>query len=396
MEQPMTSGMEPNELTALISAADRPADEVAAAIATAGPDRVVDTLLAEIAARTRAIGGAEEKVGVRFELSFDTDRVVRVVTAGSEVWEIGLDQEDEPLVTIRQDLVELLRAVFATGGPHHATRDMMIADSAEPHGLAADDPWLRRRRAAVLTAHQVVEATYGRFTDLTRLAVAFDADKWGGHWYTPHYQRYFEPLRDQQVKVLEIGIGGYDDPALGGASLRMWKHYFRRGQIYGLDIFLKEGIAEPRLHTVRGDQGDPEFLRRFAAEFGPFDIVVDDGSHFSEHVRTSFQVLFPHVRPGGRYAIEDTQSSYWPGWGGSSDLAASGTSMAMVKALLDGLNHQEQIRPEELSPTAVERTVTAVHAHHNLVVIEKGSNAEQGAPVWVPKTVDPRTWYAGR
>ena len=36
----------------------------------------------------------------------------------------------------------------------------------------------------------------------------------------------------------------------------------------------------------------------------------------------------------------------------------------------------------------IELTVTGVHAHHNLAIIEKGLNTEQGAPGWVPRTGD--------
>ncbi len=55
--------------------------------------------------------------------------------------------------------------------------------------------------------------------------------------------------------------------------------------------------------------------------------------------------------------------------------------MAMVKTLLDGLNHQEQIRDADRQPSVTELTVTAVHVHHGLALIEKGLNTEQGAPI---------------
>lgn len=39
------------------------------------------------------------------------------------------------------------------------------------------------------------------------------------------YEKYLRHLRDQPFTLLEIGIGGGDDPNAGGASLRMWKNY---------------------------------------------------------------------------------------------------------------------------------------------------------------------------
>ncbi|MEU0074306.1 hypothetical protein ABZ027_32930 [Streptomyces sp. NPDC006332] len=384
--------MDDHRLAELITLADRPPGEADAVIAEWGASTVAEALLVEVSSRARLLSDPPEKVTVQFDLGFGGERLHYLLTLGPGTWEVEPGHDPLAPVTFRQDLAELLRAVFSPGR-NDGTRELVVKDSDEPHGLSADDPWLRQRRLAVLAAHQATEAISRRFTDLTELAVRFDADKWGGHWYTRHYQQYFAPLRDRRVKVLEIGVGGYDAPDLGGASLRMWKHYFWRGQVYGLDLYPKQGVTEPRLRTVQGDQGDAAFLTAFAREHGPFDVVIDDGSHFSDHVLTSFSVLFPQVRHGGLYVIEDMQSSYWPGWGGSTDLNASATSMGFVKTLLDGVNHREQIRTADRSPSETELTVTGVHVHHNLAVIEKGVNTEQGTPAWVPRTEDPRTWY---
>ncbi|KOG32275.1 class I SAM-dependent methyltransferase [Streptomyces resistomycificus] len=384
--------LDDRRLADLITLADRPPGEADAAIADLGASTVAEALLAEVSSRARLLSDPPEKVAVQFDLGFGGERLHYLLALGPGTREVEPGHDPLAPVTYRQDLSELLRAVFSPGR-HEGTRELVVKDSDEPHGLAADDPWLRQRRLAVLAAHQATDAVSRRFTDLTELAVRFDADKWGGHWYTPHYQQYFAPLRDRRVKVLEIGVGGYDAPDLGGASLRMWKHYFWRGQVYGLDLYPKQGVTEPRLRTVQGDQSDAAFLTDFAREYGPFDVVIDDGSHFSQHVLTSFSVLFPQVRHGGLYVIEDMQSSYWPGWGGSTDLNASATSMGFVKTLLDGLNHQEQIRTPDQPPSQTESTVTGIHVHHNLAVIEKGVNTEQGTPAWVPRTEDPRTWY---
>ncbi len=56
------------------------------------------------------------------------------------------------------------------------------------------------------------------------------------------------------------------------------------------------------------DQGDRDRLRGIvAADFGrdPIDLVIDDASHVFEETRASFETLFPRVRPGGVYVIED-------------------------------------------------------------------------------------------
>ena len=75
---------------------------------------------------------------------------------------------------------------------------------------------------------------------------------------------------------------------------------------------------------------------------GGVDIVIDDGSHVNEHVIKSFRTLFPFLTEGGIYAIEDTQTSYWPKFGGDSyDLNKENTTMSFLKSLTDGLNYEE-------------------------------------------------------
>src|SRR5262249_14446190 len=72
--------------------------------------------------------------------------------------------------------------------------------------------------------------------NLTALANINGTDKWGSHWYTPAYEAHFKHLRTKKLKILEIGVGGYEDPNAGGESLRMWKYYFPKSQIYSIDI----------------------------------------------------------------------------------------------------------------------------------------------------------------
>lgn len=62
--------------------------------------------------------------------------------------------------------------------------------------------------------------------DLIKLAIFYGSSKWNEHWYVQHYNKHFAPLRLKKLKILEIGVGGYDDPKAGGESLRMWKTYF--------------------------------------------------------------------------------------------------------------------------------------------------------------------------
>ena len=362
-------------IESILLAASVPEAELSARVVDMGPDVVVEVMLAEVASRAVLVDGPADGAVIQCDLGFGGERLGYVLVLGEHGAHVEKGWDAEAPATIRQDLFDMLRELFGPRGPHGVTRELLTKP-----GVAAP---------VVVGLRQVVGALSQHPRSLSDLAVRFGSDKWGFHWYTPHYERYFEPYRELAVKVLEIGVGGYDAPDAGGESLRMWKHYFRRGLIYGLDVFAKTSIAESRLQVVQGDQGDERFLDSMARRFGPFDIIIDDGSHISRHVITSFNALFPHVRPGGIYAVEDLQTSYWPAWGGDADPTAQSTSMAMVKSLLDGLNHQEQIRDGAHKPSITELTVTGVHVHHNLALIEKGLNTEQGAPVgWRGAAID--------
>jgi hypothetical protein len=121
--------------------------------------------------------------------------------------------------------------------------------------------------------------------------------------YLSFYVRYFEPMRERAVKVLEIGV-------LNGASLRTWRDYFPNGSIIGVDInpaALQH--AGDRISIEIADQSNARDLRRIAS-LGPFDLVLDDGSHYWRHQILTFQLLAPAVQPGGFYVLEDLDTSY--------------------------------------------------------------------------------------
>jgi hypothetical protein len=204
--------------------------------------------------------------------------------------------------------------------------------------------------------------------NLVKLAILFRTNKWGEHWYMPHYEQHFRAFRKRAIKILEIGVAT-------GASLRMWKAYFRKGLVGGLDIVDKHSLAESRIQIFRGDQSDPETLRQVARKMGGIDIVIDDGSHINAHMIASFETLFPLLNDGGIYVIEDLCCGYWPGFGGSSEIGATGTAVSYFKGLIDCLHFEEIVRPD-YKPTYFDRHIVKVCFHHNLVFIYKGENLD--------------------
>jgi hypothetical protein len=224
--------------------------------------------------------------------------------------------------------------------------------------------------------HYYARARWSR--NLPALALYFGTDKWGSHWYAAHYQTHFAALRRKRLRLLEIGVGGEEDPQSGGASLRMWKAYFPNARIYGLDIADKSPHDESRIKTFQGSQDDEGFLRQLSHHAGPFDIVIDDGSHINAHVIGSFGTLFPLLSEHGIYVVEDTQTAYWGGkyGGGAPGDASAPTSMNFLKSLIDGLNHREFQRGPDFNPGYLERHIVSMHFYHNMVFVQKGLNDE--------------------
>ena len=174
---------------------------------------------------------------------------------------------------------------------------------------------------------------------LTDVAVRHGSDKLD-HGYIPLYAAHLEPWRAKPLRLLEIGVGGYTRTTTGGASLRMWADYFADAQIVGLDVQEKDLDLPACVTIVQGSQADPEVLDRLHAEHGPFDVVIDDGSHVNDHRNTTFAHLFPRLPIGGVYVLEDLHTSYLRHFGGKArDLNSPATTTGLLKQLIDGLHH---------------------------------------------------------
>lgn len=131
-----------------------------------------------------------------------------------------------------------------------------------------------------------------------------DSHSFQGESYLHIYERYLGRLRRRPVRLLELGVKT-------GASLRMWKEYLPFGQIHGVDLNVDcARYAEDRISVHICAQDDRSELTGMAEEVGGFDVVLDDCSHINELTLASYGILWPYVRPGGYYIIEDLGMSW--------------------------------------------------------------------------------------
>lgn len=205
--------------------------------------------------------------------------------------------------------------------------------------------------------------------DLDLLAALYGTDKFGEHEYTPVYVELMRTARRKPVRLLEIGVGGFAE-AQGGESLLMWASYFLGGRIYGIDVHDKTSLTGGRVHVFQCSQVDAPRLGALAAEHGPFEFIIDDGSHLNAHQIETFGILWPHLKDGGAYIVEDTQTSYWPSYGGGL-LGTPGyarSCMQWFKDLADSVNLPEFLQP---APPGLDAGIGSIAFHHNLVVVRK-------------------------
>ncbi|UEX77335.1 class I SAM-dependent methyltransferase [Sediminicurvatus halobius] len=200
----------------------------------------------------------------------------------------------------------------------------------------------------------------------------YGTDKIRNH-YMPWYDRVFSEFTGRPVKVLELGVKE-------GESLKLWRDYFPRGNISGIDVKLPNGVdLGDRVELFCGSQGDRAFLSRVADKVAPdgFDVIIDDASHLGALTRISFWHLFQnHLRAGGVYAIEDWGTGYWEEWpdGRRLDLAQYEHWQWAAQPLWMKLLHRLGWPTKPVSP----KTPMPCHSH-GMVGFVKQLIDEQGA-----------------
>jgi hypothetical protein len=128
------------------------------------------------------------------------------------------------------------------------------------------------------------------------------------------YGSAFAELRDLPIRLLEIGIGTNRPNAISGmgasyqpgTSLRAWRAYFPRGDIYGADIDESTIFQEKGIQTFVTDQRSLASLGHLRTQLSdPLDVIIDDGLHTPEANSKTLRALLPALAPGGLYVIED-------------------------------------------------------------------------------------------
>jgi hypothetical protein len=183
--------------------------------------------------------------------------------------------------------------------------------------------------------------------------------------YFEIYERYLERYRDKSINFLEIGVQG-------GGSLQMWKKYFgANSKIVGIDIDPNTKFEEEQIFVEIGNQSDEEFLKKVVEEHGPFDIIIDDGSHIQSDVLNSFFFLYPTLNRGGTYIIEDTHTAYFKLFQGG--LKSDANSVSIFSKFVHDMNSEYVDEP--FVPQL--KDLSSMSFYNSMVIFEKETSKDR-------------------
>ena len=141
---------------------------------------------------------------------------------------------------------------------------------------------------------------------LADLANHFWTDK---HFHHNYFETVYEPaftdLREESKEVVELGVHE-------GASINIWFHYFQNARITGVDFQIERAKVEKnsRIRLLNYHLSIREDLAKLAKDIQNADIIIDDASHTMKDQQLAFGILFPCLKPGGVYVLEDLHTSY--------------------------------------------------------------------------------------
>ena len=148
--------------------------------------------------------------------------------------------------------------------------------------------------------------------------------------YFETYDELFGRYRGKNITFVEIGV-------LGGGSLFMWREFFgEQARIIGIDLNPNAKKWEQHgFEIFIGSQSDEAFWDEVIGAVGPMDVVLDDGGHTYEQQIVTTEKLLDNIKDNGMLVVEDTHTSYMPGFGPKKF-----NFMNYIARLMDRMNHR--------------------------------------------------------
>ena len=153
------------------------------------------------------------------------------------------------------------------------------------------------------------------------VALRSGSDKVTTHHYEFLYGQYLGPLRNSEINFLEIGLGcnmNYGP----GKSIILWKEFLPKATISVLEFNANcaQKFASQVKNLFTGDQSNFDVLNNIG-NYGPYDVIIDDGGHSRKQQVNSLIGLWPFVKSKGYYVIEDIFTSFSPSYNDNPETA---------------------------------------------------------------------------
>ena len=122
--------------------------------------------------------------------------------------------------------------------------------------------------------------------------------------YTPYYDIIFRHLKNEKINFAEIGIEN-------NASTKMWRKYFSKAKIYGLEydeIKIRNAKKNNLKDTIykKIDVSDQESIKKTFSKINKkFDVIIDDSTHILNHQINIIKNVHPFLKKNGILIIED-------------------------------------------------------------------------------------------
>jgi hypothetical protein len=135
-------------------------------------------------------------------------------------------------------------------------------------------------------------------------------DKNTVHSYLPLYQTLLEGKRENAKHVLEVGI-------FDGGSIKMWHDFFPNAIVYGVDVMTMDTVWDELKNKERiklcasTDAYSADFVKKFVDQKIKFDVLLDDGPHTLESMKSFIKLYSEVMAENGILIIEDVQDFQW-------------------------------------------------------------------------------------
>lgn len=209
-----------------------------------------------------------------------------------------------------------MRIIEAEGGEPHP--DSLIGKLIKKHGIVPSDaplpksnPHKPKKDTKMIPGTSIPEVTNddraGRgVINLTDIADRLGRDQGSKkHRFSELYHMLLHPFRGRAISMALLGLGEPSEADSGkSTALEMWLEYLPKATITGLDRHAYKSPDKRASTTVADFETAAGFVTSLNKN-AKFDVILDDASHASHHQQNAFVEMFPRLKSGGLYVIED-------------------------------------------------------------------------------------------